>query len=400
MLQAGSRGCSADTRTVIDCFEKAVIPSLSEEEQRTNLHFIMVGGGPTGVEFAAELRDFVQEDLVKLYPMVKDLVKITVIQSGDHILNTFDERISTYAEQKFSRDGIEVQTSCQVVGVSDREINMNLKSTGEVCSVPHGLVVWSTGVGTIPVVRDLMDEIGQAKRRVLVTDEWLQVKGCENVYALGDCATIDQCKIMEDIATIFKALDKDDSGTLTLKEFQDVIDDILARYPQVELYLKSHHLSDVSDLLKDPEGRDRDEMDIEGFKLALSHVDSQMKSLPATTQLLLDKVHIFPNASIAGISVSKILKVLDVLGPVVIINSCHSGTNILGNLLLWERSRQLQNCPETGFPWVIAHSGFGILYTQGSVFAACCVPLICRVLTQVTLLKVDYLVIYSLAGVN
>lgn len=75
-------------RTVIDCFEKAVLPDLSEEERRTNLHFVIVGGGPTGVEFAAELHDFVQEDLIKLYPSVRDLVKISVIQSGDHILNT------------------------------------------------------------------------------------------------------------------------------------------------------------------------------------------------------------------------------------------------------------------------------------------------------------------------
>lgn len=74
-------------RTVIDCFEKAVLPGLSEEERRINLHFVIVGGGPTGVEFAAELHDFVQEDLVNLYPSVKDMVKITVIQSGDHILN-------------------------------------------------------------------------------------------------------------------------------------------------------------------------------------------------------------------------------------------------------------------------------------------------------------------------
>lgn len=36
----------------------------------------------------------------------------------------------------------------------------------------------------------------QTKRRVLATDEWLKVKGCENVYALGDCATIDQRKVM------------------------------------------------------------------------------------------------------------------------------------------------------------------------------------------------------------
>lgn len=74
--------------SVIDCFENAILPGLTEEERRTNLHFVIVGGGPTGVEFAAELHDFVHEDLAKLYPMVKDKVRITIIQSGDHILNT------------------------------------------------------------------------------------------------------------------------------------------------------------------------------------------------------------------------------------------------------------------------------------------------------------------------
>ncbi|KAL2457916.1 External alternative NAD(P)H-ubiquinone oxidoreductase B1 [Forsythia ovata] len=272
-------------RTVIDCFEKAVLPGMTEEERKTNLHFVIVGGGPTGVEFAADLHDFVHEDLVKIYPLVKDLVKITVIQSGDHILNMFDKRISSFAEQKFQRDGIEVLTGCRVIRVSDKLINVKMKSTGEDISIPHGIVVWSTGLGTRPLLRDFMQQIGQGNRRILATDEWLRVEGCEDVYALGDCATIDQRKIMEDISSIFKAADKDDSGFLTIEEFQDVVEDIIIRYPQVELYLKSKHFSEVTDLLKDSEGNDRDAVTIEGFELALSHVDSKMKSLPATAQV-------------------------------------------------------------------------------------------------------------------
>ncbi|XP_034701626.1 external alternative NAD(P)H-ubiquinone oxidoreductase B1, mitochondrial-like [Vitis riparia] len=272
-------------RSVIDCFERAVLPDLSDEERRRNLHFVIVGGGPTGVEFAAELHDFILEDLVKLYPMVKDLVKITVIQSGDHILNMFDERISLFAERKFGRDGIEVQTGCRVTSVSDKAITVKVKSKGEICSVPYGMIVWSTGIVTRPVLRDFMDQIGQNKRHVLTTNEWLRVEGCDGVYALGDCAAVAQRRVMEDISTIFKTADKDNSGTLTVKEFQDVIDDILVRYPQVELYLKNKHLNDVKDLLKDPQGHEREEVDIEGFKSALRHVDSQMKSLPATAQV-------------------------------------------------------------------------------------------------------------------
>lgn len=74
-------------RSVIECFEKASLPNLSDEEKRKVLHFVVVGGGPTGVEFAAELHDFVTEDLVRLYPKLEDLVKISLIEAGDHILN-------------------------------------------------------------------------------------------------------------------------------------------------------------------------------------------------------------------------------------------------------------------------------------------------------------------------
>ncbi|KAI6697455.1 hypothetical protein NL676_017574, partial [Syzygium grande] len=73
--------------TVIDFFERASLPSLSEEEKKKILHFVVVGGGPTGVEFAAELHDFAIEDLAQLYPEVKNLVKITRLEAGDHILN-------------------------------------------------------------------------------------------------------------------------------------------------------------------------------------------------------------------------------------------------------------------------------------------------------------------------
>lgn len=68
------------------CFERASLPNISEEERKKNLHFVVIGGGPTGVEFAAELHDFVNEDLAKLYPDIKEYVNISVIEAGGHIL--------------------------------------------------------------------------------------------------------------------------------------------------------------------------------------------------------------------------------------------------------------------------------------------------------------------------
>ncbi|XP_042062669.1 external alternative NAD(P)H-ubiquinone oxidoreductase B2, mitochondrial-like [Salvia splendens] len=276
-------------RKIVDCFERASLPNLSDEERKKILHFVVVGGGPTGVEFAAELHDYVTEDLVKLYPKVKDAVKITLVEATDHILNMFDKRITTFAEEKFQRDGIDLKTGAMVVKVTDKEISTKqVKNGGEISNLPYGMVVWSTGIGTRPVIMEFMKQVGQGNRRVLATDEWLRVEGTSDIYALGDCATINQRKVMEDIWAIFQKADKDDSKTLTVKEFQETLKDICERYPQVDLYLKNKQLSSLVDLLKDSKGdsaKESVEVNLEEFKAALSQVDSQMKNLPATAQV-------------------------------------------------------------------------------------------------------------------
>nr|GLL22948.1 external alternative NAD(P)H-ubiquinone oxidoreductase B4, mitochondrial-like [Ipomoea trifida] len=270
-------------RNVIDCFERANLPSVPEEEKKRLLNFVVVGGGPAGVEFAAELHDLVTEDLFKLYPHLKEHVKITLLEAGGHILNMFDKRITAFAEEKFRRDGINLKTGSMVVKVSDREITTKEFSTGKTASIPYGMVVWSTGIGTRPVVTDFMKQIGQTNRRVLATDEWLRVEGCTDIYALGDCATINQRTVMEDIAAIFSKADKNKSGTLKVGDFKEVINDISERYPQIEIYLKKNKMKGFADLLGSEE--DGTEINIDKFKTLLSEVDLQMKTLPATAQV-------------------------------------------------------------------------------------------------------------------
>ncbi|CAN1284432.1 External alternative NAD(P)H-ubiquinone oxidoreductase B2, mitochondrial [Linum perenne] len=275
-------------RSVVDAFEKASLPSLTDAERTKMLHFVVVGGGPTGVEFAAELHDFVTEDLVRLYPAAGKYVKITLLEAADHILTMFDKRITEFAEDKFKRDGIDVKLGSMVTKVSDKEISAKSRANGQVSNIPYGMVVWSTGIGTHPVIRDFMKQVGQENRRALATDEWLRVEGTDNIYALGDCATINQRKVLEDIAAIFKKADKDNSGTLTVKELQEVVNDICERYPQVDLYLKTKKLRNIADLLKAAKGDDAKgsiELSIEELKTALKEVDSQVKFLPATAQV-------------------------------------------------------------------------------------------------------------------
>lgn len=76
---------------------------LVEQDRRRLLSFVVVGGGPTGVEVAAELYDMVHEDLRRLYPeLIKD-VRIRIIELQSHLLSTYDRAISDYTKRVFDR---------------------------------------------------------------------------------------------------------------------------------------------------------------------------------------------------------------------------------------------------------------------------------------------------------
>lgn len=88
---------------VLENLEIACLPTTSDEERRRLLSFVICGGGPTGVEFAAELCDMLNEDLSRSFPrLLRNEVSVHLIQSRSHILNTYDETLSLYAEVKTS----------------------------------------------------------------------------------------------------------------------------------------------------------------------------------------------------------------------------------------------------------------------------------------------------------
>src|SRR5258706_14075944 len=177
---------AADARLIrqkiIDCLEQASIPGLAEDQRRRLLHFIVVGGGPTGVEFAAEMHDFLVEDLRRAYPGLMDEFKITLLEAADHILSTFDAALSSYTLDHFRRQRIDVRTGSGVVKVDRESVHLKDGTT-----LSYGLLVWSTGNGVAPFVRSLPLKKDQNSR--IIIDEYLRVPGQDGVYALGDCAT-------------------------------------------------------------------------------------------------------------------------------------------------------------------------------------------------------------------
>ncbi len=170
-------------RRIITCFERANLPPATEEERRRLLHFVVCGGGPTGVEFAAELHDLLREDLKKMYPRLLPLARITLVEATQEILGAFDGKLRQYATSLFRRNGITLLTSSPVVSVRDG--SLTLKNGTE---LTFGLLLWSTGNGPTPFARSA--QLPKDPRDRILTDAFFRVEGFDDLYALGDCSRV------------------------------------------------------------------------------------------------------------------------------------------------------------------------------------------------------------------
>ena len=180
-------------KRIMDCVETAIFKDQSPEERKRLLHMVVVGGGPTGVEFAGELQDFFQEDLKKWIPEIVDNFKVTLVEALPNVLPMFSKQLIDYTESTFKEESISIRTKTMVKNVTDKTIEAEYTKpdgTKELEVLPYGLLVWATGNALRPVVKDLMSQIPAQKdsRRGLAVNEYLVVKGTENIWAVGDCA--------------------------------------------------------------------------------------------------------------------------------------------------------------------------------------------------------------------
>lgn len=154
-------------------------PGISEEERKRLLHCVVIGGGPTGVEFSGELSDFIMRDVRQRYSHVKDYIQVTLIEASE-ILSSFDVSLRQYAINHLTKSGV-----CLVRGVV-KEVLPKEIILSDGTSVPYGLLVWSTGVGPSQFVKTL--DLPKSPGGRIGVDEWLRVPSVEDVFALGDCA--------------------------------------------------------------------------------------------------------------------------------------------------------------------------------------------------------------------
>lgn len=169
---------------VIDCFENASLPGISEEEKKNYIRFIVCGGGPTGVEFAAELHDFLEKDIKKRYSELAEKAEIILIEAKEKILSLFDKKLIDYTTKLFNRQEIVVKTNTYIKDIKEKTI---ILSNNE--KIDYGLLVWATGNTSTQLVRKA--GFKQTKQGKIITDYYLRVKDYDNIFAIGDCSEIE-----------------------------------------------------------------------------------------------------------------------------------------------------------------------------------------------------------------
>ena len=277
---------------IVANLERACLPTTIDDERKRLLSFVVSGGGPTGVEFAAELFDMLNEDLSRYYPkLLRNEISVHVIQSRSHILNTYDEALSKYAEERFAHDQVDVQTDARVKEVTEDRIifSQRNRETGEVVTkeLPMGFCLWSTGVSQNPLASKISERLGndQRNRHALETDSHLRVFGTPlgDVYAIGDTSTV-RNNSADNIISFLRNLawekGKDPKDVkLTFKDWRNVAQDIKKRFPQAAGQLKR-----VDKLFAQYDKDQSGTLDFAELHELLKQIDSKMTSLPATAQ--------------------------------------------------------------------------------------------------------------------
>jgi NADH dehydrogenase len=170
--------------TLLKLLTRAALQKSAPEmrQDAAGVDVVIIGGGATGVELAAELREasgvYTAYGFGHLDP-VRD-VRITLLEGAPRILAPLPERVSNAALKLLNARGIKVVTDCRVTEIAADHVTVGAQT------YPADIVVWAAGIKAPAFLAEL--GLPTAKGGQIEVSGELQVKGVPGVYALGDCA--------------------------------------------------------------------------------------------------------------------------------------------------------------------------------------------------------------------
>jgi len=183
-------------RRVLLAFELAEWQAASGESARP-LNFVVVGGGPTGVELAGTLAEICRHALAHEFRSIDPArTHILLIEGGPRVLPAYSEDLSQSAEEQLKQLGVEVRTSTMVTLVEAGAVHLgNTK-------VPATVILWAAGVAASPLGRHLTSAVDRAGRVPVQPD--LSLPGHPEVFVIGDLAAVkdEQGKLLPGVAPV------------------------------------------------------------------------------------------------------------------------------------------------------------------------------------------------------
>jgi NADH dehydrogenase len=165
---------------VLDSYE-AALREKDEQRRRELLTFVVLGGGPTGVELVAAIQDFARKALTRKYPSLTSQVRVLLVEAQDALLSGLKPRASELAINRLRSRGIEVLLKTRITRVWSDGIE-----TADGQTIPTSTVVWVAGVKPVAVVQSL--PFNKAKDGRIIVNQYLEIPKSPGVYVLGDCA--------------------------------------------------------------------------------------------------------------------------------------------------------------------------------------------------------------------
>ena len=169
-------------RRILDAFERA--ESTTDEALRRDLMtFIVVGGGPTGVELAGAIGEISRQTLAKDFSHIEpSSARIVLIEAGKHILPSFSPELSRRAMRDLEKLGVTVWTSTRVTNITPDGVQLGNEMVGS------KTVLWAAGVKASAINAKLgvpLDPQGRVE-----IDDNLRVIGVDHIFAVGDMARL------------------------------------------------------------------------------------------------------------------------------------------------------------------------------------------------------------------
>jgi NADH:ubiquinone reductase (H+-translocating) len=170
---------------LLEAFERAD-KEPDPDRRRAILSFVIIGGGPTGVEFAGALQELIRNELSRdFHRLSMTDTRIILVEAKGALLPALPEKLQQYTVDKLQRMGIEVMLNTQVSGADPEKV---LLADGSI--LPAHTIVWSAGVQAAPLAAILGLPRAAAGRIPVESD--LSVAGRSDVFIVGDMAFLEQ----------------------------------------------------------------------------------------------------------------------------------------------------------------------------------------------------------------